>query len=115
MAALWSWRYETNLFAAGVAKVRAVFSASPARAALDSATSALAGATGQADGKLRKCTIKGKTVVSNQECLDSNPTTRTMELTESRGIETPRAPPPPAKEAPGSKPLLDQAIEKQLR
>ncbi|MES2901725.1 MAG: DUF4124 domain-containing protein [Pseudomonadota bacterium] len=112
MAALWSWRYEKNVFAEGAAKVGASFKASPASGALDSALSA---AAGKGDGKLRKCTIKGKTVVSNQECLDSNPTTRTMSLTDTRGVEPPRAPPAAAPEPARSNPMIDKAIEKQLR
>ena len=115
MAALWSWRYEKNVFAEGAAKAGAAFSASPAQSVLDSAKGTLSGAAGHSDGKLRKCTIKGKTVISNHECLDSNSTSQAMKLTDTRGVEAPKLPPPPAKESATSNPMIDKAIEKQLR
>lgn len=111
MAALWSWRYEKNLFAEGAARLGAVARSSPAAGVADQAK----GAAGQGDGQLRKCRIDGKTVISNVACLDSNPSTETMKLTTTRGVEAPKTPPsPPAQEA-GSNPMLDKAIEKQLR
>ncbi len=115
MAVLWSWRYEKNVFAEGAGKAGKLFQASPAQGALDSAKGALSAAAGQGDGKLRKCTIKGRTVISNEECLDSNSTTLVLQLTDTRGVEAPKAPPPPPAAAPGSNAMLDKAIEKQLQ
>lgn len=115
MAALWSWRYEKNVFVEGMAKVGKMVGNSPAQEVVDSAKGVVSSAAGKGDGKLRKCTINGKTVISNEECLDSNPTSQTMKLTTTRGIEAPRVPPPPPKEESGSNPMIDKAIEKQLR
>lgn len=120
MAALWSMRYERNLFAEGVAKVGKMFSESPAQGVVDSAKSAAAGATGapgapQGDGKLRKCQIEGKTVISNTDCLDSNPTSKVMKLQVTRGVEMPKEPPKPKDDASGGVPALDKILDKQLR
>ena len=111
MAALLSWRYEKNLFAEGAARLGAMAASSPA-----AGVAAKSGAApGQAGGQLRKCRIDGKTVISNVACLDSNPSSETMKLTVTRGVEAPKAPPPPPAPEAGSNPMLDKAIEKQLR
>jgi hypothetical protein len=113
MAALWSMRHERNLFAEGVS---AVTGAAPARQALDAARGAVspAAGAGSGNGAMRKCVIDGKTVVSNTECLDSNKTSKTIRIHDSRGIEPPKVPVAPAP-APTSDPALDKIIEKQLR
>ena len=106
MAALWSMRYERNLFAEGVA---AVAKAAPARAALD----AVAGVKDGAGGPMRKCVIDGKTVISNTECLDSNKTSKTIRIHDTRGIEAPKVPATPV-QSPTSDPAIDKILEKQL-
>jgi hypothetical protein len=114
MAALWSMRYERNLFAEGVA---ALTGSAPARQAIDAAHQAVAGAKGGAtagNGVLRKCVIAGKTVISNTDCLDSNKTSKAIQITETRGVEAPKAAPAPAS-SPASTPAIDKMIEKQLR
>jgi hypothetical protein len=120
MAALWSMRYERNLFAEGAAKVVKLFSDSPAQGVVDSARTAVADATGtpgapKSDGKMRKCTIDGKTVVSNTDCLDSNPTSKTMKLQITRGVVMPKEPPKPKEDGSGGVPMLDKVLEKQTR
>jgi hypothetical protein len=120
MAAIWSMRYERNLFAEGAAKVGKMFSASPAQAVVDSAKTAVADATGapgapKSDGKMRKCKIDGKTVVSNTDCLDSNPTSKTMKLQITQGVVMPKEPPKPKEDGSGSLPMLDKVLEKQTR
>jgi hypothetical protein len=110
MAALWSMRSERNLFAEGAA---ALTNAAPARQALDAARAAVSSSDG-AKGALRKCVIDGKTVVSNTECLDSNKTSKTIKIHDTRGFEAPKAPVAPAAGA-TSDPALDKIIEKQLR
>jgi hypothetical protein len=40
---------------------------------------------------LRKCTINGKTVISNSDCKDSG---KVIRIQDSKGIESPKAPPP---------------------
>jgi hypothetical protein len=107
MAALWSIRYERNLFAEGVS---AAAKAAPVRQALDAVTAAKEG-TG---GPLRKCVIDGKPVVSNADCLDSNKTSKTIRIHATRGIEAPKVPVVPAP-SPGSDPAIDKILEKQLR
>jgi len=40
---------------------------------------------------LRKCTINGKTVISNSECAEKG---QVIRIHDSKGIESPKAPPP---------------------
>ncbi|MFZ6800894.1 hypothetical protein [Undibacterium sp. Di24W] len=42
---------------------------------------------------LRKCKINGKIVYSNVDCLDSNATTRAVQLQDNRGFSSPPSPP----------------------
>lgn len=102
MAALWSVRYDRNLFAEGVA------------APMRQATEAVAAMKQGAAGPLRKCVIGGKTVVSNADCLDNNKTSKTIRIHDTRGIEAPKVPVAPAP-APTSDPAIDKILEKQLR
>jgi hypothetical protein len=107
MAALWSMRYDRNLFAEGFS---AAAKAAPVRRALDAVTAAKEGA----GGALRKCVIDGKTVVSNADCLDSNKTSKTIRIHDTRGIEAPKVPAAAAPN-PTSDPAIDKILEKQLR
>jgi hypothetical protein len=109
MAALFSMRYERNLFAEGWDKVAG---GSVARQAMDAARQA-GGAT-PAQVVLRKCVIKGRTVVSNTDCHDDNKTSTTLELHDSHGIEPPKPPPASKHAEPGSDPMIDKLIEKQM-
>ena len=110
MAALWSMRYERNLFAEGAS---ALAGAAPARHALDATRNALA-TPDAGNGAMRKCVIGGKTVISNTDCLDSNKTSKTIQIHDTRGFEAPKV---PVAQAPGptSDPAIDKMIEKQLR
>ena len=110
MAALWSMRHERNLFAEGAS---AVAGAAPAHQAIDAARSALAGPDA-GSGAMRKCVIHGKPVISNTDCLDSNKTSKTIRIHETRGFEAPKVPAAPAPGA-TSDPAIDKMIEKQLR
>lgn len=52
------------------------------------------GVPGQAvtvDAGIRRCTIKGKVVFSDEECSDNNPTTRAVKLVDNKGGEPPKA------------------------
>jgi hypothetical protein len=110
MAAIWSMRYERNLFAEAVT---AVSGAAPR--SVDAARKAVGAApAGEGGGVLRKCVIAGKTVVSNTDCLDSNKTSKTIHITDTRGFEAPKAP-PPEKAGATSDPAIDKIVEKQLR
>ena len=110
MAALFSMRQERNLFAEGAAKVGKLVADSPLATPLDSAKAAVAGN----DGQMRKCVINGKSVISNTDCEDRNPTSKVIKLRESKGFEAPRVPVEPKKEF-DAKELRDKLIEKQLQ
>lgn len=107
MAALFSMRSERNLFAEGWARVAG---AAPAQAVIESAKGALAGPA----PVMRRCVIDGKTVISNTDCVDANPTSKTIRIHDTRGIEAPKQPVAPVAE-PTSNPMVDKMIEKQLR
>jgi hypothetical protein len=110
MAAIYSMRHERNLFAE--VWDRLAGAAPSAQQALDSARKAVgAGTDGAA---LRKCVVKGKSVVSNTDCTDSNRSSRRIDIHDTKGIEAPKLPAPPQAE-PTSNPALDKLIEKQLR
>lgn len=112
MAAIWSMRHERNLFAEGVT---AVAGAAPVRLAADAARNAVAATpAGQSAGAMRKCVIGGKTVISNTDCLDTNKTSKTIRISDTRGFEAPKVP-LAEKRAPTSDPAIDKIIEKQLR
>ncbi|NHZ63882.1 DUF4124 domain-containing protein [Massilia genomosp. 1] len=114
MAALFSMRYERNLFAEGAAKLGKTVTASPAGKVIDSAKQAVSEAAGNGDGAMRKCVINGKTVISNTDCTPDNRTSKLIQIHDTKGFEAPKKP-PVEKAAPGSNPMLDKMIEKQLR
>jgi hypothetical protein len=111
MTALFSMRQERNLFAVGVDKVKGWFGSAPAQAG-----QAVRSVTGAEDpGRaIYRCTVDGKTVISNTECAASNGSRKKLDLVETQGVE---APPKPVEKpaAPTSNPALDKIIEKQLR
>jgi hypothetical protein len=111
MAALFSMRYGRNFFAEGVQKVagQGGIAAVAGRAAVLPAAGAPSAAK-----PLRRCVIDGKTVISDTDCLDRNPTSRTVVVHETRGIEAPKAPrPDPADAAPQD--VRAQMIENATR
>ncbi|NHZ80042.1 DUF4124 domain-containing protein [Massilia sp. CCM 8695] len=114
MAALFSMRYERNLFAEGAAKAGKMVGASPAGTVIDSARKTVNAVTGQGDGVMRKCIINGKTVISNTDCTPGNRTSKVIEIHDTKGFEAPKKP-PVEKAAPGSSPTIDKMIEKHLR
>lgn len=114
MAALFSIRYERNLFAEGAAQLGKTVSASPAGKVIDSAGDALGAVSGKGDGVMRKCVIDGKTVISNTDCKAGNRTSKVIEIHDTKGFDAPKKP-PVEKAAPGSDPMVDKMIEKQLR
>lgn len=111
MAALYSMRYERNLFAEAWAKVAG---GAPAQEVANAARKAVAAADpSKGDGAMRKCVVDGKTVISNSECAASNPTSKVIQIHDTRGFEAPKAP-PPADSALTSNAATDKLIEKQL-
>ena len=111
MAAIFSMRYDRNLFAEGWAKV---VGGKQVQATIEAARG-VSGSGTAAAGPMRKCVINGATVVSNTDCADSNRTSKTIKMYDTRGIEAPKAPPPAEAAAPTSDLLTDKIIEKQLR
>lgn len=110
MAALMSMRSERNLFAEGWNKLATAVGASPAGAAIDAARQASQGS----ENRMRKCVIHGKAVISNSECLDSNPTSKDIKIQVTRGVEAPKKPPEPVKSE-SATPLTDKMIEKVVQ
>jgi hypothetical protein len=110
MVALMSMRGERNLFAEGADKAKAAFAASDAQKALQSAAD---GATGT-DKRMKKCIIRGKTVISNTDCPPDNKTTKVIVIPEGNVADAVKAPVEPAQKA-TSNPAIDKIIEKQLR
>jgi hypothetical protein len=109
MAALFSMRYDRNLFAEAWNKVAG---ADLPRQAIDAARNATGAAPAQP--VLRKCLIDGKAVISNVDCKLENKTSKTIDIHDSHGFG-PVAPPPAAeKNEPTSNPAVDKMIEKQL-
>jgi Tfp pilus assembly protein PilV len=106
MAAIFSMRYERNLFAEGLARLGGKSAAAaPAAAAAAISTPAK---------PLRRCVIDGKTVFSDTECSAANATTRNVVVHETKGIDAPRGPKPdPVDAAPQD--LRAKMIEKATR
>ncbi|SHG36428.1 hypothetical protein [Massilia sp. CF038] len=106
---LMSMRHERNLFAEGAAKAGKMVGSSRVAPVLDAAQTAATGG----DTKMRKCVINGKTVISNTDCVDANPTSKDIKIQVTRGVEAPKLPPPPPEENDPHKRMLDKMIEKQ--
>jgi hypothetical protein len=108
MAALYSMRYERNLFAEGWSRLTGAAGQAPAiSAAQEAAKSAKLSGSG-----IRKCIVEGSVVYSNIECKANDPTSRKLELQDTHGFEAPKAPAP--EPAQGSSPaaLQEKMIEK---
>lgn len=110
MVGLMSARYERNYFSEGMAKLRKTAGDSQAAVVAESARGALA----SNDGKMRRCVIDGKTVISNTDCTDKNPTSKVIKIQDTKGFEAPKKPAeaPPAAGAPT---MTDKMIEKATR
>jgi hypothetical protein len=99
-------RGERNLFAEGADKAKASFAASGAQQALESASGT--------DNRMKKCVIRGKTVISNTDCPSDNKTTKVIAIPKGNVADAVKAPVEPAGAA-TSNPAIDKMIEKQLR
>ena len=109
MLALMSMRGERNLFAEGADKAQASFADSRAKRALQSASASVSGT----DTRMKKCVIRGKTVISNTDCPDANKSTRVIVIPEGNIANAVQAPVVPENAA-TSDPHIDKIIEKQL-
>jgi hypothetical protein len=107
MVFLMGVRHDRNYFAEGWAKVSGKLGESPVPAIV-------APTTPHTGTVLRKCVVDGKTVISNVDCTDKNPTSKDIKIYDTKGFEAPKAP-PPADSAPRSNPAIDKAIEKQMQ
>ncbi|MEJ7807997.1 MAG: hypothetical protein WKG03_19000 [Telluria sp.] len=110
MAALMSMRSERNLFAEGVDKARSMVSDSGAQKVLQSASDSVTGT----DRRMKQCTMRGKTVISNTDCPAANGSTRVIVIPEGNVAKAVKAPVAPAAQA-TSNPLIDKMIEKQFQ
>ena len=103
--ALFSMRFEHNFFGdfwhrAGADKAI-------------SAVQATARAVGsKEDTGLRKCVVNGKAVISNVDCSDANPTSKTIAIHDTKGFEAPKVPPKPAASALSQSDIRAQLIER---
>ena len=118
MAAMMSMRSERNLFAEALGKVTGHAPASArgasAPGAVQDAAAARPAVPERPAGVLRKCVIDGKTVLSDVDCTDRNPTSTIVKVHETRGIESPKVPKPePA--ADGAPTMQDKMIDKATR
>lgn len=68
----------------------------------------------QESAAVRKCMIDGKVVYSNVECDGSNPTSRQVQLHDTKGIDAPKAPPVPVADAEGKPDMRQKMIEKAV-
>ena len=113
MAAMFSMRYERNLFAEGLDKVTGAVKNSAAPQVLSGAHDSITGADPTA-GALRKCVIDGKTVVSNTDCKATNKTSKIIKIVKTEGVVAPKKP-VVQEAAQQSNPAIDKMIEKQMQ
>ena len=109
MAALMSMKNERNLFAEGADKAKKMAVDSGVQKALQSASDSVTGN----DHRMKKCIIRGKTVISNTDCPDSNKTTKVIVIPEGNVAQSVKVPVAPAGQS-TSTPAIDKMIEKQL-
>ncbi len=115
MVFLMGVRHDRNYFAEGWTKLTGKVAESPVAGVVKGAAgiAGVPAGAAQAGGALRKCVIDGKTVMSNVDCSDKNPTSRDIKIVDTKGFEAPKAA-PPAESSPRSNPALDKAIEKAM-
>lgn len=104
---LLSIRHERNLFGETWQRVMRGDSARDLKHAAAQATR-----TESAD--IRKCMVDGKIVYSNVECGAGNPTSRKLELRDTKGIEAPK-PVPVLPQSNGPETLQEKMIEKAVQ
>lgn len=112
MVALMSARYERNYFAEAWSRVTKTEIAQTVQQTQQAAEKAV---KPEAAG-VRKCMVDGKVIYSNVECDTKDPTSRKVELHDSKGFEAPKAPPAPAASQTDAPPTMqDKMIEKATR
>lgn len=111
MVALMSARHERNYFSEAWKRVTKTEAGQVMQQTQKSAERAVR----QESPDVKKCVVDGKVVYSNVECDNSNPTSRKVQLHDTQGFETPKAPPAPAPEAEGKdvrQKMIDKAVER---
>jgi hypothetical protein len=111
IGALFSMRYERNFFAEAWARA----TRTPIGQAMQQTRQATENAVRPAPAAVRKCVVDGKVVYSNVECDAGNPTSRKVELYDTRGIEAPKAPPAAMSETDAAADLRNKMIEKAVQ
>jgi hypothetical protein len=106
IGALMSMRYERNLFAEAWQRLTMTPAVQSVRQ--------VQGAVSSEAAPIRKCNINGQTVYSNIECDTKNPTSRRVELHDTRGIEAPKPVPVVESEQGSIEDLRHKAIERAI-
>lgn len=121
LAGLFSMRYERNFFAEGWDYVKSTTAGKTVQRvpALETVLKGQEKGLGtvQDSGQnaaLRKCTINGAVVYSNVDCRSDNPTSRTVELHDSRGFEPPKMPVAAAPQTGPADNLRQKAMDKAI-
>lgn len=104
MTALMSMRNERNYFAEAWSRL----TKSAAEAPLPQPQAA--GISASSSPAIRKCSVNGVVTYSNVECKGA--ASRKVEVHDTRGVEAPKAPPPPTQEKATN--LQDKMIEKAV-
>jgi len=69
-------------------------------------------ATVTLESGVQRCVINGKTVFSDTECTDKNPTSSHVKLSDTQGFVHPKLVPPDEQSASGSNKMIDKMIDK---
>lgn len=109
MALLMSARHERNYFAEVWTRMTKSEAGQVVRQTQQSAENAVK----PESASLRKCVVDGKVVYSNVECDNGNPTSRKLQLNDTKGFEAPKAPPAPPAE--GKPDMREKMIEKAIQ
>ncbi|OWW19030.1 hypothetical protein [Noviherbaspirillum denitrificans] len=107
MVTLMSARYERNYFAEGWKRLT--------KTDVGQAVQQAGQDVAKADAPpIRKCVIDGKTVYSNVECDKANPSSRKVEIHDTKGFEAPKVPVAAAPEGEGAPSMRDKQIDKAV-
>lgn len=106
IGALMSMRHERNLFADAWQRLTTTPAVQSVRQ--------VQGAINTQVTPIRKCNINGQTVYSNVECDARNPTSRSVELHDTRGIDAPKVVPTVGSEQGSLDDLRQKAIERAI-
>ncbi len=107
VGALMSMRYERNLFAEAWSRLTTTVVAESVRQTKEAIKPQVTA--------IRKCMVDGKVVYSNVDCNGQNPTSRAVDLHDTRGVEAPKVAAPAASVEAGDEPdLRHKMIERAI-